>query len=70
MQSILTPRQREVLRLVSNGLTADEIADRLAVSVRTVTHHKQQIYERLGAANQAQAVALALATGELAVDAR
>lgn len=45
---VLTPRQREVLRLVAAGFTSPEIADRLDISDRTVEAHRRHIRERLG----------------------
>jgi DNA-binding NarL/FixJ family response regulator len=44
----LSPREREVAELVAAGLTNSEIADRLTLSVRTVTSHLDHIYTRLG----------------------
>ena len=50
----LTPRQIEVLQLVARGMTNQEIADRLVISVRTVTSHLDHIYSRLGIGSRAQ----------------
>jgi DNA-binding CsgD family transcriptional regulator len=44
----LTPREREVLALVAEGLTAKEIGARLGISERTVSFHKDQMKQRLG----------------------
>jgi DNA-binding NarL/FixJ family response regulator len=44
----LTPRQREVLRLLAQGLQAKEVADRLNISPKTVEFHKQQMKQLLG----------------------
>ncbi len=43
----LTPRQREVARLVCLGLTNDQIAAKLAIAPHTVRMHKQALFERL-----------------------
>jgi DNA-binding NarL/FixJ family response regulator len=43
----LTPREREVLQLVAEGLTSQEIAARLCVSERTVATHRQHLAEKL-----------------------
>ncbi len=43
----LTPRQREILRLIAQGVHAKEIAHRLGVSRKTVDAHRAQIMERL-----------------------
>lgn len=45
---VLTPRQREVLRLVAAGFTSPEISERLDISDRTVEAHRRHIRERLG----------------------
>jgi DNA-binding CsgD family transcriptional regulator len=56
----LSPRQLEVLRLLSLGHGDKEIAHRLGVSERAVRGHVAQCRGRLGAANRVQLVALAL----------
>ena len=63
----LTPREVEVLRLLREGLTAVEIADRLAITPRTTRAHIEAIKTRLGAANTTQAVALGFERGLLSV---
>lgn len=52
----LTPRQVAVLALVADGLTSVAIGRRLSVSARTVEHHLQNIYERLGVSDRVSAV--------------
>jgi LuxR family maltose regulon positive regulatory protein len=54
---LLTPRELEVLRLVSEGLTDGEIAARLVLSKHTVHRHLQNAYARLGCSSRASAVA-------------
>ena len=44
----LTKRETEVAILVADGLTSQEIADSLGISLRTVTTHLGNIYDRLG----------------------
>jgi DNA-binding NarL/FixJ family response regulator len=56
----LTARERDVLRLLSDGLTNDQIGAELAISPQTVRTHVQKAMEKLGAANRVQAVATAL----------
>jgi HD-GYP domain-containing protein (c-di-GMP phosphodiesterase class II)/DNA-binding CsgD family transcriptional regulator len=61
----LTERQVEVLRLVSRGLSNAEIAERLVLSRRTVEHHVQDIYLKIGASTRAGAAMFALQHGLL-----
>jgi LuxR family maltose regulon positive regulatory protein len=56
---ILTPREVEILRLVSEGLTDPEIAERLVLSRHTVHRHLQNAYARLECSSRAAAVAKA-----------
>jgi DNA-binding CsgD family transcriptional regulator len=53
----LTPRESEVARLISAGLTNKEIGRKLGISERTVGAHVQNILNKLGAANRAQIAA-------------
>jgi two-component system, NarL family, nitrate/nitrite response regulator NarL len=62
---ILTPREKEVLVLTADGLTAPEIADRLQLGVATVRSHLQNLYEKLGVSDRAAAVAAAMRAGLL-----
>jgi DNA-binding CsgD family transcriptional regulator len=61
----LTRREREVLRLLAEGRSNDEIAAELVLSVRTVEHHVASIYSKIGASGRtarATATAYALRT--------
>jgi DNA-binding NarL/FixJ family response regulator len=51
----LTPRELEVLQLISFGLTNAEAARRLDVSVHAIKFHLAAIYSRLGVANRTEA---------------
>jgi DNA-binding NarL/FixJ family response regulator len=55
----LTKREREVLELLSEGLTQHEIAERLAIRDKTVGSHIERILSKLGVRSRTQAVALA-----------
>jgi HD-GYP domain-containing protein (c-di-GMP phosphodiesterase class II)/DNA-binding CsgD family transcriptional regulator len=59
----LTPRQVEVLRLVSRGLSNREVARRLGVSPRTVDRHVADLYERIGTSSRAAAALFAMEHG-------
>lgn len=59
----LTTREREVLRLIADGLTHKDIAQRLFLSPLTVKWYSRQIYDKLGVKNRAQAVTYALLNG-------
>jgi HD-GYP domain-containing protein (c-di-GMP phosphodiesterase class II) len=61
----LTERQVDVLRLVSRGLSNAEIAERLVLSRRTVEHHVQDIYAKIGASTRAGAAMFAMQQGLL-----
>ena len=54
----LSPRQREVLQLLSLGMDNDQIAARLYISRNTVKFHLRAIYERLGVHNRVSAARL------------
>jgi DNA-binding NarL/FixJ family response regulator len=57
--ALLTSRESEVLRLLAQGLTQEEIAQDLVLSPRTIGTHIEHILAKLGARSRAQAVALA-----------
>ena len=59
----LSPREREVLRLVAAGRSNKEIAAELKVTERTVKFHVTAIFNKLGAENRAQAVSIAHSRG-------
>ncbi len=56
----LSPRELDVITLLADGLAAKQIASRLDISEATVKGYLHQVYEKLGAADRAQAVAIAL----------
>lgn len=56
----LSAREREVLELVSTGLSSPEVARRLNLSTTTVKTHLQRVYEKLGVGDRAAAVAEAM----------
>lgn len=54
----LTERQSEVLGLMAEGLSNEEIAERLYISRKTVEHHASAIYAKLGVSSRSKAVAV------------
>ena len=61
--SQLTSHQRDILRMLADGLSAKEIARKLDISSRTVESHKYQIMESLGARSSAELIRLAIRHG-------
>jgi DNA-binding NarL/FixJ family response regulator len=60
----LTPRERDVVRLVGQGLSNKEIADQLGVSVSTVRTHLSSAYDKLGRGNRVELALYAVQTSE------
>jgi DNA-binding NarL/FixJ family response regulator len=56
----LSPREIEILQKVAYGSTTKEVADELGISFHTVKTHLERIFEKLGANDRAQAVAIAI----------
>ena len=61
----LTPRERSVLALAAEDLSASEIAERLSLSTSTVRTHFANIYAKLQVSTRAGAVAKAMRVGVL-----
>jgi DNA-binding NarL/FixJ family response regulator len=64
----LSPRQREVLRLIAEGRTTKQIARDLEISVKTVETHRAQLMERLGIHDVAGLVRYAIIVGLIEVE--
>jgi len=62
-QPLLTERELEVLRLVVEGLSSREIAERLNISVKTVDTHRANIMDKVGAHNTAELTKYAIRKG-------
>lgn len=64
----LSPRQREVLRLITLGRTTKQIAQELGISVKTVETHRAQLMERLSIRDVAGLVRYAILVGLIDVE--
>lgn len=60
-RTILTGREKEILRLIQEGKASKRIADILGISVHTVNRHRQNIIEKLSVGNCIEAIAAAAA---------
>jgi DNA-binding NarL/FixJ family response regulator len=59
----LTPRELQVVKLIAEGYTSDEIASDLVISRKTVDHHRAKILEKLGLRNGAELTRYAIRRG-------
>jgi DNA-binding NarL/FixJ family response regulator len=59
----LTPRELEIVKLVAEGNTSDEIADALVISKKTVEHHRSHILEKLGMRDRVELTRYAIRRG-------
>lgn len=64
----LTPREREILKLIAEGRTSQEIADSLVISLKTVLGHRSRLMEKLGLKNRTELIKYALRKGLLNMD--
>jgi DNA-binding CsgD family transcriptional regulator len=55
----LSPRQREVLMLLADGLARKQVAAKLGIEISTVNANCEAVYARLGVSSVAQAVSIA-----------
>jgi DNA-binding NarL/FixJ family response regulator len=63
VRASLTPREHEVLMLISQGLTMRQMAHRLGISPRTVETHMAKLYRKLDVRTRVQAVSRAVSLG-------
>lgn len=65
---LLTPREREVLQLIAEGLSNQAIADELVISVKTVEAHRAHIMTKLHAKNRTDLIRYAIKRGLVGLD--
>jgi PAS domain S-box-containing protein len=63
---VLSPREHQVVELLANGSTGEQVAEQLGISPATVRVHVRNATGKLGANTRTQAVAIAVARGEVA----
>ena len=63
--AVLSPREHEVVELLASGLSGDEVAGQLGIAPATVRVHIRNATGKLGASTRRQAVAIAVARGEV-----
>ncbi len=59
----LSPRERQVLALIADGLSNTEVAERLAISEKTARNHASNVFDKLGVWSRAQAIVFARERG-------
>jgi two-component system, NarL family, response regulator NreC len=67
--NVLTEREREVLGLIAQGLSNQEIADRLVISIKTVNRHRENIMAKLKLHSRVELVRYAIEKGLIEMDA-
>lgn len=65
---LLSPREREVLRLVAHGYSLAEVAERLSLSIKTVDTYKVRLMEKLKTTRKSELVSYALKYGLLSAE--
>lgn len=65
--SQLTPRELEVLQLISEGMTNPQIADLLAISPNTVTRHRANLMQKLNVHNRVELISVAFNRGLITI---
>ena len=64
----LTAREREILKLIAEGHTSQEIADMLVISLKTVLGHRTKIMEKLDLHNRTELIKYAMRKGLISID--
>jgi len=66
--SVLSMREKEVFQLIVEGVKSQDIADRLFVSIKTVSYHRRQIMKKLNIKSVAELTRLAISEGLISSD--
>lgn len=64
----LTPREREILKLIAEGHSSREVADILVISIKTVNGHRSKIMEKLDLHNRTELIKYALRKGLVSIE--
>jgi DNA-binding NarL/FixJ family response regulator len=62
-EDLLTPRELDVVKLIAEGLTSEEIAEALIISHKTVDRHRANVLEKLGMRNRVELTRYAIRRG-------
>jgi DNA-binding NarL/FixJ family response regulator len=65
---VLSTRELEVMKLVAQGMTNDEITNSLGISLNTVKRHLMEIFSKLGAGSRSEALVVSLRSGILSIE--
>lgn len=60
---VVSPREREIIRFVAQGMRNAEVAERLAISVRTVEKHLNNVFQKVGVRSRRELAGYALRVG-------
>jgi DNA-binding NarL/FixJ family response regulator len=66
-EPLITKREEEVLQLIADGLSTQEVAERLYISLKTVKNHLASIYQKLDSRDRTQAVVRAVRMGIITI---
>ena len=64
-EQMMTPRQNEIIRLITQGFSTQEIADRLHVSINTIKNHKQILFRKVNVKSSVELVNFATRLGTI-----
>lgn len=68
IKDVLTPREQEIFKLLADGLSNNEIAEKLVISLKTVQTHRAHIMEKLNLNNRTELVKYAIRQGIITVE--